>query len=77
MQLRVESYSGYKVDERPLCFYLGERRYQVQEVLDQWYSPEDVYFRVQADDGNIYILRHTQRMGEDSWTLEAFRREKG
>ena len=74
MRLRVECYSGYKADERPRGFYLGERRYQVEEVLDQWYSPEETYFRVRADDGDIYILRrnHEKDPG-DAWTLESFR----
>ncbi len=72
MQVRVESYSGYKADQRPLCFYLHDRKYQVEEVLDQWYGPDDTYFRVRAEDGNIYILRHAGPEG--GWTLESFRR---
>ena len=76
MQVRVESYSGYKADQRPLCFYLRERKYQVEEVLDQWYGPDDTYFRVRAEDGNIYILRHSHAGSEGSWTLESFRRTR-
>ncbi|MFQ5663923.1 MAG: hypothetical protein ACE5HL_08835 [Terriglobia bacterium] len=76
MRLRVECYAGHKADQRPLCFYLRERRYQVEEVLDQWYSPEDIYFRVRADDGNIYILRHNENACDDAWTLESFRRAR-
>lgn len=74
MQVRVESYSGYKADQRPLCFYLRDRKYQVEEVLDQWYGLEDTYFRVRAEDGNIYILRHAHTGPEGGWTLESFRR---
>ena len=74
MRLRVECYAGYKAEQRPLRFYLREQRYAVEEVLDQWYSPEDTYFRVRADDGNIYILRHTENGQDDAWTLESFRR---
>jgi len=74
MHVRVECYAGYKADERPLRFCLGTHRYEVAEVLDQWYGPSETYFRVRADDGNTYILRHSS--GEsDAWTLEAFRRE--
>ncbi len=76
MQVRVESYSGYKADQRPLCFYLRDRKYQVEEVLDQWYGPEDTYFRVRAEDGNIYILRHAHTGPRGSWTLESFRRAR-
>jgi len=73
MRLRVECYAGYKADERPLRFYLAERLFEVEEVLDQWYGPEDTYFRVRASDGNIYVLRHSPAP-EDAWTLEAFHR---
>lgn len=71
MNIRVESYSGYKADERPLRFQLGERWFEVQEVIDRWYDPGAIYFRVRADDGNLYILRHSEP--DDIWTLEAFR----
>ncbi len=76
MTLRVECYSGYKHDERPVRFFSGERAYQVEEIVDQWYSPGATYFRLRADDGNIYILRHTETGIEDSWTLESFRRAR-
>lgn len=74
MQARVECHAGHKADQRPQCFYLGEHRYEVVEVLDQWYDPDAIYFRVRADDGNLYILRHRENPHEDSWTLESFRR---
>jgi hypothetical protein len=72
-RIQVECYSGYKADERPLRFFLGETSYSVEEVLDQWYGPASSYFRVKASDGNLYVLRHA--WGEDPhlWTLEAFR----
>ena len=74
MRVQVECHAGHKADERPLCFYLGGRRFEVKEVLDQWYGPEDVYFRVRADDENLYILRHQRFSDDDAWTLESFRR---
>jgi len=73
MTVRVQCYSSRKADERPVRFELGDRTYQVVEVVDQWYGPEDTYFKVRADDGNLYVLRH--RPAADEWTLEAFRRE--
>jgi hypothetical protein len=69
--LRVECYSGYRADERPLRFTLGERTFEVEEVEDRWFSPEACFFRVRADDGNIYVLRHDET--QDAWTLDAFR----
>ncbi|MFN8005576.1 MAG: hypothetical protein U0V70_00825 [Terriglobia bacterium] len=75
MRIRVECYSGYKADERPVRFFLGNRALEVKDVLDQWLCPGNSYFRVKGEDGYIYILRH--HWGEDLtlWTLEAFRRE--
>ena len=72
MVVEVEAYSGYKADERPLRFRLGERWYQVREVVDRWWGPEARYFKVEAGDGNVYILRLDESTGE--WTLGAFRR---
>ena len=72
MILRVQSYSGRKADERPVRFQLGEEEYVVDEVVDQWYGPDATFFKVRADDGNLYILRH--RSGEGEWSLESFRR---
>jgi hypothetical protein len=73
MKLRVECYSGKKADERPVRFQLDDRDYLVEELLDQWYGPNDRFFKVRADDGNLYILRHTEFGTEDTWHLEAFR----
>ena len=72
MILRVQCYAGRKADERPVRFQLGERDYSIEEVLDQWYGPEEAFFKVRADDGNVYILRHESASGE--WSLESFRR---
>lgn len=77
MRLRVECYAGYKAEERPQRFFLRERRFEVSEVLDQWHGPADSYVRVRADDGNIYILRHSHDPNQDLWTLESFRRAAG
>ena len=72
MTIRVEAYSGFKAGERPVRFQLGERWLSVEEVLDRWYDPDAIYFRVRADDRAIYILRHGER--DDTWTLESYRR---
>ncbi len=70
-EIKVECYAGYRADQRPLRFTMGSRILTIEEVQDQWYSPEETYFRVRASDGDIYILRHNET--EDRWTLDAFR----
>ena len=69
--LRVECYDGYRGSQRPVSFELGGRTYRIREIEDQWYSPDSRYFRVRAEDGHLYILRHDEL--EDLWTLSGFR----
>jgi len=73
MKLSVECYSGRKADERPVRLWFGERQYQVEAVLDQWYDPESVFFKVRAGDGNLYILRQETSTPEGAWDLVLFR----
>jgi hypothetical protein len=70
-EIRVVCCAGYQADEHPLRFILRGRLFEVADVEDRWYSPGAVYFRLRADDGNFYVLRHDE--GMDVWTLEAFR----
>lgn len=73
--LKVECYAGYKAGERPLRFTFvrgNGRTYEVKEILDQWYGPRYQCFKVRADDGGLYILRHCAE--QDVWTLDSFRR---
>lgn len=72
MRLRVECYAGYKGSQRPVRFGAGERWYEVEEILDQWYSPGETYFKVRADDGNYYILRASAGDEGEEWTLESY-----
>ena len=74
MKLRVECYAGAKADERPVRFQLGERDHMVEEVVDQWYGLDDVFFKVRTNDGNLYIL--LRNTAADAWTLESFRQVK-
>ena len=54
MKVRVECYAGSKAEERPVRFNLEEHDYFVEEVLDQWYGPDDAYFKVRADESAIF-----------------------
>jgi len=71
IDIRVECHAGYRADEHPLRFTLRGRLFEITEVEDRWYSPGTIYFRVRAEDGNFYVLRHDE--GMDVWTLDAFR----
>jgi hypothetical protein len=67
--IRVECYSGYRGEEAPQCFFLGERGIRVTEVIDRWLDPRYRYFKVRGDDGGIYILRHDVAAGAWEMTL--------
>jgi hypothetical protein len=72
MKVEVVCYSGYKGDERPVRFQLGGQDYFVEELLDQWYGPQDVFFKVKANNVNVYILRRRSTKPEGEWSLESF-----
>ena len=76
IEVKVECYSGYKADEQPRCFYIGNIRFEIQSVTDRWYqyqAGEDAdtadYFRVQTTDGKQYIMKH--RHDNNKWYLVA------
>jgi len=73
MRLRVVCSSGHKAEERPLRFQLDDNEYFVEEVVDQWYGPDDRFFKVRASDGNLYVLRRRSTTPEDEWSLESYR----
>ncbi len=65
--LRVECYAGYRGDERPLAFWVGNRRIAIQAVLATWAGEDGTYFRVRGDDGAAHVLRRDDR--QDRWEL--------
>ena len=64
--IKVETYSGYKADEYPVRFWIGEQRLEVLELEDRWYSPGFAYFKVFADDARHYILKWS--IDNDFWS---------
>ena len=67
MKIQVECHAGYRGEEEPRAFTLGERRFAVIEILDRWMAPDHRYFKVQADDGRKLVLRHDTASGD--WEL--------
>ena len=54
-------------------FRLEGHEYLVEEIMDQWYGPKDAFYKVRADDGNLYILRREASTPEGVWHLVSFR----
>lgn len=69
-RLHVECYAGYRGEESPSRFWLGERSIEVIEILDRWIGPGHRYFKVRGGDGGIYILRYEEAV--DYWELTLY-----
>ena len=67
MALHVECYAGYKADQEPTSLVIDDERRVVLGIADRWYDPDASYFKVRADDGHRYLLRHDRT--EDEWSL--------
>jgi hypothetical protein len=70
--VRVESYSGYKADERPVRFATHDKGagwVAIRRVIREWREPDAECFVVEAESGYRHQLRHDTL--SDSWTLEA------
>ena len=69
LEIYVDSYSGYKANERPRQFSLDEDTFEVESVQEQWRSPDAAYFVVRTTTGKHYLLRHDET--KDQWTLQS------
>lgn len=69
MPIRVECYAGYRGEETPRRFEIGDLRVEVVEVVDRWLEREYRYFRVKGGNDKIYLLRY--KTTRDSWELTA------
>jgi len=75
MAIRVECNAGYRGEQEPIAFWLGERRLEVRAVVDRWFAPSQRWFKVDAGDRSAYVLRHDETSGD--WELAAFTRGAG
>ena len=65
--IKVEFCSKLQTKERPVAFQVCVRRYRIKEIVDRWYGGGEVFFKVEADDNNIYLLKYEE--GQDCWDL--------
>jgi hypothetical protein len=57
----VSCYAGYRGEQEPRKFILGKEMRNVVSIVDRWLDPRHRYFKVRADDGRDYLLRHDER----------------
>ncbi|MDM0108866.1 hypothetical protein QTH97_28255 [Variovorax sp. J22R24] len=70
MTIRVECRDGDRDAPEPHAFWLGVRRVAVLRIVDRWFGPAQCWFRVEADDGHLYVLRWDE--ATQDWELAAF-----
>lgn len=75
MLLHVESHAGLHGDREPLAFQLGETRIEVLQIIDRWIASDHSYFKIEASDRGMYILRFTP--ADQQWELTLFQAPPG
>ena len=64
MALQVETYPGDAGAEMIRRFRFDHRALEVTENMDQSHGQGYSYFKVKANDNNLYILRFDEALGE-------------
>ena len=68
----VECHAGYRGEETPRRFRLGDGQVDIAEVVDRWLAPDHRYFKVRDAQGDLYILRND--VAANRWEVTLFRR---
>jgi hypothetical protein len=69
--INVDCYAGYRGEETPRRIQFKTHTVGVKAVLDRWLSPDHRYFKLEGDDGHLYIIRHDPHQGQ--WELTFYR----
>ena len=67
LPIKVFCTAGYRGEETPVRLQFGEQILKVDRILDRWLAPDHRYFKLDADDGGRYIIRHDVRTS--GWEL--------
>jgi hypothetical protein len=67
MLCRVESYSGFRLHERPRRFTWEETWLTIDRIVEQWMTPSSYCFKVKVDDRVFRLEYHPSR---DVWEAD-------
>lgn len=74
MKTKVVCYSGYKAEEKPIAFFIGDKELKVEKIIESWYQEEVEpergeanCFKVLGDDKEEYCLCYIKAF--DEWLL--------
>ncbi len=73
--IQVHCYAGYRAEETPRSIGFKSRKIHVKRVLDRWLDPTHRYFKLEVEDGDVYIVRHDTQTGE--WELTFYQAAEG
>jgi len=74
VQIRVETYVDENGVEKLRRFRLDNREIDVAENIDQWHGADYCYFKVQASDDSVYVLRLSDVRAD--WELTMYQRSQ-
>ena len=77
MEVQVEHRTDHLGVEILMRFRFDGREIEIVEIVDQWYGPDDRYFK--SNEGNLYILLYIMRFDEGrvEWELRMFQSPGG
>jgi hypothetical protein len=61
MFCQVESYSGYRLHERPRRFTWEETWLEIDQIIEQWVTPVSYGFKVRVGDRVFRLELHQDR----------------
>jgi hypothetical protein len=64
---RVICHSGYEYPERPVALYWQGQRLEIEEIEDEWRTPEGKKFRVHTSGEQMFDLFY--RALSDEWQI--------
>lgn len=73
--VRVRCYAGYRGEETPRSFAVGERQREVEEILGRRRGPDDRSFVVRTTEGEVWRLRCDE--AGDRWEATLLERGDG
>ena len=69
-KVKVECYSGYRANERPVAFTFEDRRWEIIDVIDRWFEGAVQPGRPVLDyfsEGRVFLLRYNSLF--DAWAV--------
>jgi hypothetical protein len=63
----VECHSEIEYPERPIAIFPQGKRLEIDRILSCWRTPDGKWFRVIAEDGEVYELSYNEL--SDEWLI--------